>query len=128
MNSSVRARASVTVVGAAMKSKRLDSRPGISPRIRALDLDRPAQALGDLVRHIDVEAFDPAAELGHRVRREGAIDAGDQALGVGRAAVSGGRETGGKKAAKKRKRIIDLSPIGIAADDTAGMLDGRSQQ
>ena len=43
-------------------------------------LDLAPHALAGFEHKVDVEAFDAAAHLGHRVRREGAVESGDEGL------------------------------------------------
>jgi hypothetical protein len=44
------------------------------------NFDRLAQATADFVGHVDIEAFDAAAQFRHRVRRECAVEACHQFL------------------------------------------------
>lgn len=74
-------RSGVTVVGGADE---IDL-AGIKRRNKAgkfarEDIDLALHALTDFIDEIDVEALDPAAQLRHRMRREGAVDTGDQWL------------------------------------------------
>jgi hypothetical protein len=55
--------------------------------LRRVDLELAVKAARNAIAKVDIEPFDAAAQIGHRMRGEGGIDAGSQRPLISRSAI-----------------------------------------